>query len=176
MIVSSGLGAYDVIVGRKKRNFKAVQRAVPDSSIVSQTPRQVPGFNISKHIAKPFIYTDFAPKKDVVPLKCLQEGSHAMGAALFNAPIFLVPEALRQPIPRTNTIDVSDLMAEMENVPFDVPFNYNAGIRPGIRQVKGDAVEEPDAPFPTRVGRAAAGKERTGTYKIGVRDYDILGF
>ena len=177
MIVSSSLGAYDVIVGRKKRNFKAVQRAVPGSSIVSQTPRQVPMFNISKHIAKPFLYNaEFTPKRDVVPLKCLQEGSHAMGASLFNAPVFLVPEALKQPIPRTNTIDVSDLMAEMQEVPFDVPFNYNAGIRPGIRRVKGDAVEEPDAPFPTRVGRAAAGKERVGTYKIGAQDYDILGF
>ena len=176
MIVSSGLGAFDVVLAKKKRNFKAVQRAVPDSSIVSQTPRQVPGFNQSKHIAKPFIYTDFKPKNDIVPLKAMQEGSHAAGASLFNAPIFLIPEALRQPIPRTNTIDVSDLMAEMQDVPFDVPFNYNAGIRPGIRQVKGDAVEEPDAPFPTRVGRPVAGKERTGTYKIGVRDYDILGY
>jgi hypothetical protein len=176
MIVSSGLGAYDVIVGRKKRNFKAVQRAVPDSSIVSETPRQVPNFNISKHIAKPFIYTDFTPKSNVVPLKAMQEGSHVAGASLFNAPVFLVPEALRQPIPRTNTIDVSDLMAEMQDVPFDVPFDYKAGIRPGVRRVKGDAVEEPDAPFPTRVGRPAADRERYGTYKVGAKDYNILGF
>lgn len=177
MIVAPSLGAYDVIVGRKKRNFKAVQRSVPGSDVVSATPRQVPMFNISKHILKPYIYNgEFTPKKNVVPLKSLQEGSHAKGAALFNAPILLIPEPLRQPIPRTRTIDVSDLMAEMEEIPFDKPFNYNAGIRPGLRQVKGDAVEEPDAPFPTRAGHAVAARPQFGTYKVGKKDYEILGF
>ena len=59
MIVSSGVGVFTMTQPRKKRNFKAVQRAVPDSSIVSETPRQVPNFCISKHIAKPFIYSDY---------------------------------------------------------------------------------------------------------------------
>lgn len=174
MIVSAGLG-YVSVGPRRKRNFIAVQREVPDSSIAFTTPRQVPTFTTSKHIAKPFLYnTEFTPKTNIVPLKSLQEGSR--DAPVFNAPVMLIPVPLRSPVPRPNAINVDDLLTEMEEVPFDIPFDYKAGIRPGIRQLKRGAVEEPDAPFPTRVGRPVAGKQTFGTYKLGSQDYTALGF
>jgi len=162
---------------RKKRTFKAVQRAVPDSSIVSETPRQVPNFCISKHIAKPFIYGD-APtaKMGVVPVKTLQELSHAEGAALFNAPILLIPEPLEQVIPQRRTMNMESLLAEMPPIGFQPEFEYKKGIRPSIRQVKLDTVSEPDAPFPTRSGVPAAPALRFGTYDVGKLDYQILGY
>jgi len=176
-IVSSSIGFYSPVQPRKKRNFIAVSRAVPDSSIVSATPRQVPNFCISKHIAKPFIYGD-APKSamGVVPLKSLQEFSHAEGAALFNAPILLIPEPLNAVVPNRRTIDFESLLAEMEPIGFQPAFDYKAGIRPSIRQVKLDAVAEPDDPFPTRTGTPAPAKLRVGTYDQGKLDYNRLGY
>lgn len=177
MIVSNDLGVYKAVVGRKKRNFIAVGRAVPDSSIVSATPRQVPNFCISKHIAKPFLYGD-APKLKMgeVPVKSLQEFSHAEGASLFNAPVELIPAPLNAVLPTRRTIDMESLMADMEPIGFQPEFDYKAGIRPSIRQVKLDPVEEPDAPFPTRAGVPAAQRNRFGTYDRGKLDYNILGY
>jgi len=176
-IVSTDVGFYNLVQPRKKRNFKAVGRAVPDSSIVSETPRQVPNFCISKHIAKPFLYGD-APKSKmgVVPLKCLQDGSHPEGVSLFNAPVYLVPESLKQVIPQRRTIDYDALAMDMEPIGFSPEFDYKAGIRPSIRKVKLDTVEEPDAPFPTRTGKPAPAKLLFGTYDQGKIAYDILGY
>ena len=176
-VVSSDVGFFTLAQPRKHRNFKAVGRAVPDSSIVSATPRQVPGFNVSKHIAKPFLYGD-APKGRLgfVPVKCDQEFSHVAGASLFNAPVLLIPEPLKQVIPERRVYDLESLMADMEPVGFQPEFDYKAGIRPSIRRVKLDTVEEPDAPFPTRTGKPAPEKLKFGTYDVGKRDYNILGF
>jgi hypothetical protein len=176
-IVSNDLGYFGAVQPRKKRNFIAVQRAVPDSSIVSETPRQVPDFCISKHIAKPFLYGD-APKPamGVVPLKSLQEGSHPDGASLFNAPVFLIPEPLRQVIPQGRTINMEALLNEMEPIGFAPEFDYKKGIRPSMRQVKLDTVSEPDAPYPTRAGTPAPAKLRFGTYDQGAIARNILGY
>ena len=166
-----------ILKGNRRRNFLAVGRAVPDSSIVSATPRQVPNFCISKHIAKPFLYGD-APKAKmgVVPLKSLQEFSHVEGVSLFNAPVELVPVPLKQVLPQRRTIDMESLIAEMPQVGFQPVFDYAKGIRPSARVLKGGAVPEPDAPFPTRVGRPGADTERFGTYDQGKLAYDILGY
>lgn len=176
-IVSTDVGFYNLVQPRKKRNFIAVGRAVPDSSIVSETPRQVPTFCISKHIAKPFLCGD-APKSKmgVVPLKSLQEGSHPEGVSLFNAPVYLIPAPLKQVLPQRRTIDMESLMSEMPQIGFTPEFDYAKGIRPSIRKVKLDAVEEPDAPFPTRTGKPGRDAERFGTYDQGRIAYDILGY
>lgn len=167
MIVSSDLGSFKLPQPRKKRNFKAVGRAVPDSSIVSETPRQVPGFCISKHIAKPFIYGDGPKyKMGVVPIKSLQEGSRPEGSSLFNAPILLIPTPLKVVVPKKSEINYAEMLAEVQ-VPFEAEFEYKKGIRPSMRRLKGDEVEEPDAPFPTRVGRAGAARPVFGTYELG---------
>lgn len=177
-IVSTDVGFFTLAQPRKRRNFTAVGRAVPDSSIVSATPRQVPGFNVSKHIAKPFLYGD-APKPKgpgFVPVKCDQEFSHVAGASLFNAPVLLIPEPLKSVIPEKRVYDLASLMADMEPVGFQPEFEYSKGIRPSARRVKLDTVEEPDAPFPTRTGTPAPAKLRFGTYDVGKKDYNILGF
>ena len=176
-IVSDNVGFFNLVQPRKKRNFISVGRAVPDSAIVSATPRQVPNFCISKHIAKPFLYGD-APKSKmgVVPLKSLQEFSHAEGASLFNAPVLLIPESLNQVMPQRRTIDMTALLSEMEPIGFQPEFDYAAGIRPSIRKVKLDPVDEPDAPFPTRTGTSAPAKLRFGTYDVGKKDFEILGY
>jgi hypothetical protein len=168
MIVSDGLGVSKLAQPRKKRNFKAVQRAVPDSSIVSETPRQVPNFCISKHMAKPFLVPNDAPKYKMgyVPLKSLQECSHEEGVSLFNAPIMLIPTPLKVVVPKKSEINYDEMLAEVQ-VPFEMEFDYKKGIRPSMRRLKGDAVEEPDAPFPTRVGRAATARPVFGTYDLG---------
>ena len=175
MIVSSQIGSINAIVPRRKRNFKAVQRSVPGSDVVSATPRQVPGFCISKHIAKPLLYGD-APKNTMgrVPLKSLQEFSHAEGAALFDAPVYLVPAPLNTVLPQRRTIDMEGLMAEMQPIGFSPAFDYEAGIRPSIRKVKLDPVQEPGDPYPTRTGTPAPPKLRFGTYDVGKKDLQIL--
>ena len=177
MIVSSQIGSINAVVPRRKRNFKAVQRSVPGSDVVSATPRQVPNFCISKHIAKPFLYGD-APKNTmgVVPLKSLQEFSHAEGAALITAPMMIITEPLNVVLPQRRTIDMERLMAEMEPIGFTPEFDYKAGIRPSMRKVKLDTVNEPDAPFPTRTGTPAPPKLRFGTYDVGKKDFEILGY
>ena len=177
MIVSSGVGVFTLTQPRGKRNFKAVQRAVPDSSIVSETPRQVPHFCISKHIAKPFIYCDY-PKYTMgtVPLKSLQEFSHVEGAALFNAPIELIPASLKQPIPTRTEIDYDALTAEFQ-VPFQRELEYGKGIRPSVRSLKGEEVQEPDDPFPTRLAHhTTRDKERYGSYKLGTQEIALIGY
>ena len=176
-IVSTDVGFAQLVQPRKKRNFISVGRAVPDSSIVSETPRQVPNFCISKHIAKPFLYGDAPkPKMGVVPLKSLQEFSHAEGASLFNAPVTLIPAPLNAVLPNRRTIDFESLLTEMEPVGFQPAFDYKAGIRPSMRQVKLDTVAEPDAPFPTRTGTPAPARLQFGTYELGKLDYNRLGF
>jgi hypothetical protein len=134
-------------------------------------------FCISKHIAKPFLYGDAPkPKMGVVPLKSLQEGSHPAGVSLFNSPVFLVPEPLRQVIPQRRTIDMESLISEMPQIGFTPEFDYAKGIRPSIRKVKLDSVEEPDAPFPTRTGKPGRDSEKFGTYDQGKIDYNRLGY
>jgi hypothetical protein len=179
MIVSPLIGGFSGVFTppRKHRTFKSVQRAVPDSSIVSETPRQVPNFCISKHIAKPFLYGDApTPKMGVVPLKSLQEFSHVEGASLFNAPVLLIPEALKNPKPQARQINFEEMLMEIPEQAFPPPFEYNKGIRPSPRMMKGDPVEEPADPFPTRGSRHTnRDAVRMGSYRLGNMEYDILG-
>ena len=178
MIVSS-LNDTSTLVfrPRKLRNFKAVGRAVPDSSIVSAQPREVPHFARSKSIAKPFIYDEHDPKCKMgyVPLKSLQLNSHVAGASLFNAPVGLVAAPLKNPIPMRNEINYDELTAEVQ-MPFQPVFDYHKGIRPSPRVLKGEAVEEPDNPFPIRVGRPARDREVFGTYKLGKQEIQQIGY
>ena len=165
---------------RKKRNFKAVVRAVPDSSIVSETPRQVPGFNVSKHIAKPFLYGDAPKPKGLgdVPLKSLQEFSHVEGAALFNAPLTLIAAPLDVVIPKPSSIDW-DALTEGVVMQFQPGFEYEKGIRPSIRRTKADAINEPAAdPFRILGARPRPGARRvvTGTYDPGKIEIAQIGY
>jgi hypothetical protein len=167
-IVSSRIDMQSVPARpRGKRMFKSVQRSVPGSDIEFVLPRQCPFFNISKSIAKPFLYGDAPRVKDPgrVPLKSLQDGSHAEGAALFNAPLMLIPQPLKVPIMQAGSFDFNTLVAEAM-VPFDVPLDYRAGIRPSKRELKTDDIVEPGAPV-YRAGSVSMGRPKMGTYDFG---------
>lgn len=168
-IVSSRIDMQSVVSRpRGKRMFKSVQRSVPGSDIEFSLPPQCPFFNISKGIAKPFLYGD-APRvqgpSGRVPLKSLQEGSHADGAALFNAPLMLIPQPLKVPIIQAGQFDFNTLVADAM-VPFSVPLDYLAGIRPSMRELKKDDIVEPGAPV-YRAGSVSIGRPKMGTYDLG---------
>ena len=176
MIVASDRGAYGAgTFIRRKRNFKAVQRSVPGSDIEYAPPPQLPTFNLSKKLKKPFIVEE-PPRFKGVPLKCLQQYSHAEGAMLMDAPVTLIAEPLKVVIPSTGKIDYDQIIADLE-VPFRPEFQYDKGIRPGVRNIKLDVVDEPAPPYPTRPDvRPAPSKVQTGTFRVGSKDYDILGY
>ena len=175
MIVASDLGASKVgTYIRRKRNFKAVQRSVPGSDIEFKQPPQLPTFNLGKKLMKPACVV-YPPQFKGVPLKSLQQYSHAEGAALFDAPMLLIPEPLNVVMPASAKIDYDGILADIE-VPFRPEFQYDKGIRPGVRNVKLDAVDEPAAPFPTRTGTPVPSKVQTGTFRVGNKDYNLLGY
>jgi hypothetical protein len=179
MLVASDLGASSILwrgaIPRKRRNFKAVSRSVPGSDIEFKQPEQLPTFNLSKKIRKPFIVEE-PPKFKGVPLKSLQQFSHAEGASLFDAPMLLIPEPLNVVVPSTAKIDWDAITAELE-VPFQPGFQYDKGIRPGVRNLKPDTVDEPAFAFPTRPSLPVApSKVQTGTFRVGNKDYNVLGY
>lgn len=176
MLVASDKGAPHVgTVLRRKRNFKAPQYSVPGNDIQFVLPPQKPTFNAGFKLMKPQCVV-YQPRPTGVPLKSLQQYSHAEGASLFDAPIVLVPEPLKVVVPSTGTIDYASVIAEIQ-IPFQPEFEYSKGIRPGKRTLHVDAVDEPAAPFPTRPDEAPApAKVQTGTFRVGNKDYDILGF
>jgi hypothetical protein len=176
MIVSPNLGSFTIATSRKKRSScKAVSLSVPGNDIEYKQPAQLPTFNIGKKIMKPGVCVE-PPVFKGVPLKSLQQYSHAEGAMLFDAPVLLIPEPLKVVVPSSAKIDY-DAMLEDYQIPFYLPFDYNLGIRPQARAIKIDSVKEPANPFPTRPALVAApAKVQTGTYRIGSRDYNILGF
>ena len=181
-VVSSRIDFASVPSGRRKRCFKSVQRSVPGSDIEFMLPRQVPTFSLTgKSIHKQFMYGDlldgeYAKKAKgsmgFVPLKSLQEGSHPVGVSLFNAPVTLVAEPLKVPLPMAGSFDYNTLVAEAE-VNFPMPLDYLAGIRPSPRGLKLDNVDEPAAPT-YREGRTVAGRPMMGTYDVGSLEYQVL--
>lgn len=135
----------------KRGPVKAVQLSIPGSDVVSAVPPQKANFNISKGIAKPFIY-DPKMKGDYVPLKCNQLYSHVEGAMLFNAPELLINRKLDVPsikFQKKYVFDFTD--REDVDIPFTNGLDYAKGIRPsaGPRRVAVQmAIPEPVANVP----------------------------
>ena len=159
-----------VSIPRRKRGVvKAVSRSVPGSDVVSAFPMQTKNFNISKHIAKPFIY-DPKMKGNYVPLKCDQLFSHVEGASLFNAPVTLVNEKLDVPSLQTYTALNFDSREDVD-IPFTEGLAYKMGIRPshGPRLIKTQPVPaEPTNPYPDRpAGPGVRPSVKKMTYSVG---------
>jgi hypothetical protein len=174
MIVSSQIGVIDAKPLSRRRRI-AVGRSVPGSDVVSEQPMQKPNFNVSRWIAKPFIAEPYLRGDGRVPLKCNQYGSHVEGAALFDAPIYLVDAPLDVPKDRL-TYHRMDDMTEDVKVPFEEPLDYKAGIRPSIRRLKETAIYEPVYPFPGRpVGPVARPTIQKTTYDDGKLALEVLG-
>lgn len=67
-----------------------------------------------------------------VPLKCNQEGSHVEGAALFVAPAYDSIPVLKFAEAQPREYFVVNTTQDA-GIQFQVPIDYNEGIRPGIR-------------------------------------------
>jgi len=183
-VVSSRIDISSVPIGRRKRMFKSVQRSVPGSDIEFMLPRQVPTFNkTGKSIHKPFMYGDLLDGERVkmakeymghVPLKSLQEGSHVVGVSLFTAPIMLIKEPLKVPLDVAGSFDYNSLVAD-PSIPFPVPLDYLAGIRPSPRGLKIDSIEEPAAPAYRSGQSIKIGRPKEGYYDVGSLEYQVLG-
>jgi hypothetical protein len=118
-VVSKQLGIINI--GRTRHVPCAVQYEKNDSGEAEPSdftqPPQLPTFNLSKKIRRPNI--DMMPKFDgeYVPFKSAQQNSHAMGAALFDAPTPVATAQLDSaPLGRKVNYDVgSDELRGMMN-------------------------------------------------------------
>lgn len=174
MIVSRMIDTSAAPMSLRRRDRLPVMRSVPDSSIKSLQPPAKPFFNLSKGIAKPFLYDDKNAicAKGGVPLKCDQLGSHIEGASLFNAPVMLIPAPLLVPKDKESGFNdtVSRLIDDVEEQPVMFPpdFRYNDGIRSSRRSLHFDTIAEPTNPFPDRLdARPAARTFQKTTYDVG---------
>ena len=180
MIVSAKTDT-SAIPRARKRNFKSVYRTVPGSDVVSAPAPQKPTFNISKGIAKPFIYDtkDARCTMGYVPLKSNQLNSHVEGASLFNAPVYLVPASLDVQKEQASGFGeaIRDMMYEDVDVPFTHGVDYKAGIRPSHvqRALMVQSIPEPANPFPDRpAGPGAPQRVVATTYDVGKIDLEML--
>jgi hypothetical protein len=171
MIASARIDMDALGIRPKRRNFKAVSRSVPGSDIAFVQPRQLPTFNLSKRIAKPFLYGD-APKLSGgrVPVINLQECYDEKG--FFNAPLYLVPEPLKVVKDEITGFDFSSLNYDAL-VGQEVAPAYNMGIRPGPRQVQISQISEPTGDL-YREGTPAKRSNQYTTYDVGSLDRAIL--
>jgi len=174
MIVARQIDTSAAPMTNQRRYRLPVMRSVPDSSIKSLQPPVKANFNISKGIAKPFLYDEKNPicAKGLVPLKCDQLGSHMEGVSLFNAPVMLIDAPLLVPKDKESGFNdsVSRLIDDVEEQPVMFPpdFRYNDGIRSSRRSLHFDAIAEPTNPFPDRLAaRPAARSFQKTTYDVG---------
>lgn len=157
----------------KRRNFKAVSRSVPGSDIVFEQPRQTPFFNLSKRIAKPFLYGD-APKLMMGQVPIIQRQECYDEKSMANAPLYLVPQPLDVVKDQITGFDFSSLNYDAL-VGQEVTPAYNMGIRPGPRQVQISQISEPTGDI-YREGTPAKRRNAFTTYDVGSLDRAILGF
>lgn len=173
MIASARIDMDRVGMRPKRRNFKAVSRSVPGSDIVFEQPRQTPFFNLSKRIAKPFLYGD-APKLMMGQVPIIQRQECYDEKSMAFAPLTLIPEPLKVVKDSITAFDFSSLNYDAL-VAQEVAPAYNMGIRPGPRPVQISQVSEPSGDM-YREGTPA---KRTNTYThydVGSLDRAILGF
>jgi hypothetical protein len=174
MIGSSRIDTDAVGVRPKRRNFKAVSRSVPGSDIAFVQPRQLPTFNISKRIAKPFLYGD-APKLSMgqVPVIQLQECYDEKSMEF--APMLLIPEPLKVVQDKISGFDFSELAYE-SSFGEEAAVPYNLGIRPAPRPLNKfsiSTISEPSADL-YREGKPAKRRNAYTTYDVGSLDRAIL--
>jgi hypothetical protein len=149
MIVSRRIDTQ-MATGRKLKAHKSVQYRTGGDDPVFMQPFQTATFNLSRKIRKP-IPAPFPAPSTNAPLMTLQEGSD-LKRGVFMTESVGIP--LKVPV-YVRTVDV-DPMEEADeiNTDFQMPTNFNAGIRPGVRGLTFSKVSEPAAPM-FRAGRPA---------------------
>jgi hypothetical protein len=173
MRVSSRIDIDAVGVRPKRRTFRAVQRSVPGSDIEFVQPRQKPFFNLSKGIAKPFLYGD-APKLSMGQVPIIQKQECYDEKSMAFAPVMLIPEPLKVVKDQISGFDFSALTYE-SIVGTEVAPAYNMGIRPGFRPLQATQISEPTGEM-YREGLPAKRRNVFTTYDVGSLDRAILGF
>lgn len=173
MISSARIDMDAIGIRPKRRNFKAVARSVPGSDIAFVQPRQTPCFNLSKRIAKPFLYGD-APKLSMGQVPIIQRQECYDEKSMAFAPMLLIPESLKVVKDQINGFDFSSLNYDAI-VGNEVTPAYNLGIRPAPRQIQLTQISEP-AGDTYREGTPAKRRNAFTTYDVGNLDRAILGF
>lgn len=137
-------------IGKKLRVPKAVEYRTGGDDPVFIQPFQTPTFNLSKKIRKPIPAPPSAPSTNA-PLMTLQEGSD-LKRGIYEAQSIGIP--LKVPVYRaTGVIDPMEEATEIDTN-FQMPIDFNRGIRPGVRGITFSKVSEPSAPM-FREGRPA---------------------
>lgn len=173
MRVSSRIDTDAVKVRPKRRNYIAVQRSVPGSDMEFVQPRQKPFFNLSRGIAKPFLYGD-APKLSMGQVPIIQRQECYDEKSMAFAPVMLIPEPLKVVKDQISVFDFSALTYD-SLVANEVAPAYNMGIRPGPRPLQESQISEPTADL-YREGTPAKRRNVYTTYDVGSLDRAILGF
>jgi hypothetical protein len=176
MIGSSRIDISAVGIRPKRRNFKAVSRSVPGSDIVFEQPRQLPFFNLSKGIAKPFLYGD-APKLSMGQVPVIQRQECYDEKSMAFAPVYLIPEPLKVVKDKITGFDFSELAYE-SSFGEEAAVPYNLGIRPAPRPLNKfsiSTISEPTGDL-YRTGTPAKRRNEYTTYDVGSLDRAILGY
>lgn len=160
----------------KRRNFKAVSRSVPGSDIVFEQPRQTPFFNLSKSIAKPFLYGD-APKLMMGQVPIIQRQECYDEKSMAFAPMLLIPEPLMVVKDKVSGFDFSEMTYDAL-FGEEAAIRYDMGIRPGPRPINKftvSTINEPSSDY-LRTGTPAKRRNEYTTYDTGSLSRAILGF
>lgn len=172
-IVSRGLDFHTIYP--ISHPVKAVRHraGAPEPAPQYAFPAQKAHFNVSKGIAKPFIYnTDIDVTPGRVPLKSNQYGSHA-GGMLFNAPEKLDIALLKTPVPVPTRIRMDDVLTEYDPLP--PVYTYNEGIRPSMRPLMAAPIAEPGPPIVFRTNGATLYEQlRTNPTPVALSPEDMI--
>jgi hypothetical protein len=176
MIASSRIDISSIGVRPKRRNYKAVQRSVPGSDIAFVQPRQVPTFNVSKGIAKPFL-CETTPKFSMGHVPIIQKQQDYAEKSMAFAPVMLIPEPLKVVEDKVSGFDFRELAFETY-FGEEAAIPYNLGIRPAPRPMNKFTIDSIVEPTPElyRQGRPAKPRNTYTTYDVGSLDRAILGF
>lgn len=149
----------------KKHPIKAVYRDMGEPYTPQyQFPPQTATFADSKRLSKPFGLASLTGKPaGVVPLKSLQEGTHA-GSMLFNAPENLDVVPLKVPIYEPTKF--KNYEGRETYNPHFPQYSYYDGARPSVRPLSEYPVSEPTDPYPSRPEKVAYHQYKVTPYPV----------
>lgn len=130
-------------------------------------PPQMPTFNLSKKIRRPYVDLD-VPVLNYVPLKCHQVGTHPDGSALFNAdtPAWTAPLDIESDVPFPTKAYEHVSISKYPDVAPSYP--YDKGISGVGRPIKFDDVSEPTAMMYRTASKVRAYAPSSINYDLGV--------
>ena len=168
-VVSAELGMFRI--GRTKHIPIAVQYAKNDTDMPEPPDytqgEQMPTFNLSKRIGIPAVNLVPSHKGEFVPLKCDQQNTHAVGAALFNAdtPAFTAQLNIPTDMPPIMRQSTDYGISKFPDITPDIP--YNQGIK-GTRAIDFSDINEPTGAMFRRGTQERRYAPPTISYDVGI--------